>query len=123
MNRNWGTFIYTDKIEEDLYINLKEGNLVGASDGSGLDGRMAHAFCFAKKDTLEIICSGAAPVDYPEQNATSYRAEESGALALVTILERLSEKYDINGYTVPFYIDYQNYAGKIVSLNVKCFEG
>ena len=105
IQRNWGTFQYNQEIGETLYDNLQKNNLIGFSDGSVLDGVMAHAFCFAKRDTSEVICSGTAPVDFPKSFATSYRAESCGALALLTLLDVVIGDKNIQDVTVPICID------------------
>ena len=105
IERNWGTLQYTSQMEEDLYAQIINDNVIAASDGSQLHGKMAHAFCFARKDTCKIICSGAAPVDYPTTDATSYRAEACGTLAIVTILEKLSKRKNVENCNVSIFID------------------
>ena len=103
--RNWGTLEINIDIENNIVEHLKNNNIVGAADGSELDGKMAHSFCLATQDTCEILCTGSAPVDFPVTMATSYRAEAFGALAIVTLLEKIQKRHNIQNVSVPVYID------------------
>jgi len=64
---------------------MKHDTLIGASNGSVLDGRGYHAFCVAMKNTANILVEAVAPVDGPKQTMVSYRAETFGALAIIRI--------------------------------------
>ena len=59
----------------------------------------------ATKDTQEILIEGTAPVDCNTDHVTSYRAEASGALAIVTLLSYLSKRFKLRNGTIHLHID------------------
>ena len=102
---NWGTASLTTEKIKEVKIALENNNLAVASDGSVLAGKGAYAFCLVEDDTYEIIMQGAGPVDGNPNYITSFRSEAFGALAAVTLIEYISEKYNIRNKTIRMYID------------------
>ena len=73
-----------------------------ALDGSLLNGTSAHTFYIATK-YHKILVKAAAPVDCSPKNPTSFRAESFGALAVVTLLEYIAKKLNIERMAIKVY--------------------
>ena len=102
--RNIG-FIPTISELQQMAQIFQNNNCLGVSDGSLRDSFPAHAWCFVKADTGDILIQGSAPVDGDVSQTSSFRAEGMGILAMLTIIDILREARLINQASIRIYCD------------------
>jgi len=100
---DWPSSGTLDKLAE----SLKDGTIVGASDGSVRyeEALSSHAWILQARDGSEITGSG--PVDGAERYRTSHRAEIQGQAALFIFVSLLAKVYGIFSGKIATFCDNQ----------------